>query len=114
MPARSALSITARAAAFPVWPSRRSAVPISGKIYLVYCSFCHGEDATTGAPGDIRGLSHPIFDRALRGIERMPEFGYVTAEEIAAITEGSGSARRRRPVTHLPRDARLIQYAKYQ
>jgi mono/diheme cytochrome c family protein len=52
------------------------------EIYFVYCSACHGEDATTGAPGDIRGLSHPTVDRALRGIERIPEFDHVTEEAI--------------------------------
>jgi hypothetical protein len=52
------------------------------EIYLVYCSSCNAEDATSVAPEHIRGLARSTFDRALRGIERMPELDHVTAEAI--------------------------------
>ena len=48
------------------------------------CVACHGEDATEGDGGDIRGLDHATVRRATRGIEAMPEFEF-TEEEVAAI-----------------------------
>jgi mono/diheme cytochrome c family protein len=55
------------------------------EVYLANCSACHGEDATAGAPGDIRGLPHGTFIRALRGIEEMPSFSFLLPEEVDAL-----------------------------
>jgi mono/diheme cytochrome c family protein len=54
-------------------------------LFLTYCASCHGEDATMGAPGDIRGLPHATLVRALRGVEEMPEFSFFSDEEVEAL-----------------------------
>lgn len=61
-------------------------------VYLTNCAACHGEDATAGAPGDIRGLPHGTFIRALRGVEEMPSFEHLLPEEVEALAAWLGIA----------------------
>lgn len=65
--------------------------PAGREIFLDLCGSCHGEDATAGASGDIRGLSHPTLIRALNGIEQMPSFDFTDAE-IEALAQWLGIA----------------------
>jgi mono/diheme cytochrome c family protein len=86
MRVRTALAVLALLFPPPAPAQERAAAnEIGGNLYLDYCAVCHGEDATAGAPGDIRGLSRSTFNRALRGIEQMPAFNYFTDDEVEAL-----------------------------
>lgn len=64
----------------------------SGKrLFLIHCAACHGEDAASGATGDIRGLSRGTILGALGGVEQMPSFSFLTAPEIDAIATWLGA-----------------------
>jgi mono/diheme cytochrome c family protein len=66
--------------------------PASGEeLFLVHCAACHGEDAASGATGDIRGLSRGTIVGAMGGVEQMPSFSFLTATEIDAIATWLGA-----------------------
>lgn len=54
-------------------------------LFEANCVACHGEDATEGDGGDIRGVELGTVRRATHGIEAMPEFDF-TEDELRALT----------------------------
>jgi mono/diheme cytochrome c family protein len=60
-------------------------------LYMIHCAACHGEDAASGATGNIRGLSRGTIVGAMGGVEQMPSFSFLTAPEIDAIAAWLGA-----------------------
>lgn len=86
MPVRTAFAVLVLLFPLPAAAQEGDAAQeTGGDLYLENCAVCHGEDATAGAPGDIRGLSRSTFNRALRGIEQMPAFDYFSEDEVEAL-----------------------------
>jgi mono/diheme cytochrome c family protein len=54
-------------------------------LFMVHCAACHGDDATAGAPGDIRGLGRATILSAMAGVEEMPSFGFLDDAETDAL-----------------------------
>ena len=75
-------------AALCLWPAAAPADPVladGGRaLFAMHCAPCHGETATEGVGGDIRGMSAATVGRAVRGFEQMPRID-LTEAELAAI-----------------------------
>jgi mono/diheme cytochrome c family protein len=54
-------------------------------LFMEHCAACHGDDATAGAPGDIRGLGRSTILSAMAGVEEMPSFGFLDDAETDAL-----------------------------
>jgi len=67
------------------WPEGRDGLTRrGGELFRQECAPCHGEDAVSGASGDIRGVSLATVKRAIRGAEQMPDMDLPEAD-LAAI-----------------------------
>lgn len=73
----AALPATARAGA-------NDPVATGAALFAESCADCHGDTATEGESGDIRGLSASTVFNAIQGFEAMPSFE-LSREEAAAI-----------------------------
>jgi mono/diheme cytochrome c family protein len=54
-------------------------------LFMEHFAACHGDDATLGAPGDIRGLGRSTILSAMAGVEEMPSFGFLDDAETDAL-----------------------------
>lgn len=66
-------------------PAFAGDMPGGETLYVEHCLDCHGEDASGGdnSEPDIRGVNMVMLDRALSGMDAMPEFEFSDAEVTA-------------------------------
>jgi mono/diheme cytochrome c family protein len=80
-----ALAIGTGMACAQTLPEDPETVAAGAALFQELCAACHGEDATEGAPGDIRGLGRGTIIAALGGVEEMPSFSFLEDDESDAL-----------------------------
>ncbi len=65
--------------------AEEAAIARGRALFEGHCAVCHGDTATAGEAGDIRGLPRSVVARATRGMEQMPAFAFSDGEIEALV-----------------------------